>query len=79
MWLNRLAIPGLVVLLAGPTYKIVTVYSDKLDSFQATGDISFFAVINLLPAGDGQRPLFWVRTMVGTSSRGGRHLGLRLA
>jgi len=51
VWLNRLAIPGLVVLLAWLTHKIVTVYSDKLDSFQATGDISFFAVINLLPAG----------------------------
>ena len=48
--LNRLAIPGLVVLLAWLTYRIVTVYSDKLDSSQATGDISFFAVINLLPA-----------------------------
>src|SRR5919107_144709 len=51
VWLNRLAIPGLVVLLAWLTYRIVTVYSDKLDSSQATGDISFFAVINLLPAG----------------------------
>src|SRR5215210_7100265 len=51
VWLNRLAIPGLVVLLAWLTYKIVTVYSDKLDSFQAPGDITFFAVINLLPAG----------------------------
>jgi hypothetical protein len=43
VWLNRLAIPGLVVLLAWLTYRIVTVYSDKLDSSQATGDISFFA------------------------------------
>ena len=51
VWLNRLAIPGLVVLLAWLTYRIVMVYSDKLDSSQATGDISFFAVINLLPAG----------------------------
>jgi cytosine permease len=51
VWLNRLAIPGLVLLLAWLTYKIFTVYSDKLDSFQPTGDISFFAVINLLPAG----------------------------
>lgn len=51
VWLNRLAIPGLVVLLAWLTYKIVAVYGDKLDSFQATGDIGFFAVINLLPAG----------------------------
>jgi cytosine permease len=51
VWLNRLAIPGLVVLLAWLTYKLVTVYSDKLDSFQPTGDITFFAVINLLPAG----------------------------
>ncbi len=31
VWLNRLAIPGLVVLLAWLTYRIVTVYSDKLD------------------------------------------------
>ena len=36
VWLNRLAIPGLVVLLAWLTYRIVTVYSDKLDSSQAT-------------------------------------------
>ncbi len=39
------------MLLAWLTYRIVTVYSDKLDSSQAPGDISFFAVINLLPAG----------------------------
>jgi cytosine permease len=51
VWLNRLAIPGLIVLLVWLTYKIVTVYSDKLASFEATGDMSFFAVINLLPAG----------------------------
>lgn len=51
VWLNRIAIPGLIVLLVWLTYKIVTVYSDKLDSFQATGDMTFFAVINLLPAG----------------------------
>jgi purine-cytosine permease-like protein len=51
VWLNRLAVPGLVLLLAWLTYKIVAVYGDKLDSFQATGDIGFFAVINLLPAG----------------------------
>jgi cytosine permease len=36
VWLNRLAIP---------------VYGDKLASFQPSGDMSFFAVINLLPAG----------------------------
>lgn len=51
VWLNRLAIPGLIVLLVWLTYKIVTVYSDKLDSFQPTGDTTFLAVINLLPAG----------------------------
>ena len=50
VWLNRLAIPGLVLLLAWLTYKIFAVYSDKLDSFQPTGDITFFAAINLLPA-----------------------------
>ena len=78
VWLNRLAIPGLVVLLAWLTYRIVTVYSDKLDFSQATGDISFFAVINLLPAGMAT-PLFWVRTMAGMSSRRGRLSGLRSA
>jgi cytosine permease len=51
VWLNRIAIPGLIVLLIWLTYKIVTVYSDKLASFQASGDMTFFAVINLLPAG----------------------------
>jgi cytosine permease len=51
VWLNRLAIPGLIVLLVWLTYKIVTVYGDKLASFQPSGDMSFFAVINLLPAG----------------------------
>jgi cytosine permease len=51
VWLNRIAIPGLIVLLVWLTYKIVTVYGDKLASFEATGDMSFFAVINLLPAG----------------------------
>lgn len=51
VWLNRLAIPGLIVLLFWLTYKLVTVYSDQLGAFQATGDMSFFAVINLLPAG----------------------------
>ena len=75
VWLNRLAIPGLVVLLAWLTYKIVTVYSDKLDSSQATADISFFAVINLLPA--GMAALFWVRTMAGMPSRRGRLSELR--
>ncbi len=51
VWLNRLAIPGLIVLLVWLTYKIVTIYGDELSAFQATGDMSFFAVINLLPAG----------------------------
>ena len=51
LWLNRLAIPGLIVLLVWLTYKIVTVYSDELSSFQPSGDITFLAVINLLPAG----------------------------
>src|SRR5918994_4414850 len=51
VWLNRLAILGLIVLLGWLTSKIVTVYGDKLASYQATGDITFFAVINLLPAG----------------------------
>jgi purine-cytosine permease-like protein len=51
VWLNRIAIPGLIVLLVWLTYKIVTVYGDKLASFEATGEMSFFAVINLLPAG----------------------------
>jgi cytosine permease len=51
VWLNRIAIPGLIVLLVWLTYKIVTVYGEKLASFEATGDMSFFAVINLLPAG----------------------------
>jgi cytosine permease len=51
IWLNRLAIPGLIVLLIWLTYKIVTVYSDKLASFEPTGDISFPAAINLFPAG----------------------------
>lgn len=49
--LNRLAIPGLILLLLFLTYKIITVYSDQLNSFQASGDISFFAAINLLPSG----------------------------
>jgi cytosine permease len=51
VWLNRIAIPGLIVLLVWLTYKIVTVYSDELSSFQPSGDITFLAVINLLPAG----------------------------
>ena len=51
VWLNRLAIPGLILLLVWLTYKIVTVYSDKLDSFQAPGGTTFFVVVNLLPAG----------------------------
>jgi cytosine permease len=51
VWLNRIAIPGLIVLLVWLTYKIVTVYGEKLAAFEATGDMSFFAVINLLPAG----------------------------
>ncbi|MGH3144224.1 MAG: purine-cytosine permease family protein, partial [Rubrobacter sp.] len=51
VWLNRIAIPGLIVLLAWLTYKIVTVYGDELGSFQATGDTTFLAVINLFPAG----------------------------
>lgn len=51
VWLNRLAIPGLILLLVLLTYKIVTVYSDQIGSFQATGDMSFFAAINLLPSG----------------------------
>lgn len=51
VWLNRLAIPGLILLLAWLTYKIFTVYSDQLGSFQPAGDTTFFAVINLLPAG----------------------------
>jgi cytosine permease len=51
VWLNRIAIPGLIVLLVWLTYKIVTVYGEKLASFEASGDMSFFAVINLLPAG----------------------------
>jgi purine-cytosine permease-like protein len=41
----------LIILLVWLTYKIVTVYSDELSSFQPSGDISFLAVINLLPAG----------------------------
>ena len=51
VWLNRLAVPGLIVLLGWLAYKLVTVYGDKLASFQAPGDTTFFAVINLLPAG----------------------------
>ena len=51
VWLNRVAIPGLILLLAWLTYKLLTVYSDELGSFQATGDTTFLAVINLLPAG----------------------------
>ncbi len=51
VWLNRVAIPGLILLLAWLTYKLFTVYSDELSSFQATGDTTFFVVINLLPAG----------------------------
>jgi cytosine permease len=51
VWLNRIAIPGLIVLLVWLTYKIVTVYSDELSAFQPSGDITFLAVINLLPAG----------------------------
>lgn len=51
VWLNRLAMPGLIVLLIWLTYKLFTVYGDQLSSFQPTGDMSFFAVINLLPAG----------------------------
>ena len=51
VWLNRIAIPGLVVLLIWLTYKLFTVYSDELSSFEPTGDTTFFAVINLLPAG----------------------------
>lgn len=51
VWLNRLAMPGLIVLLVWLTYKLFTVYSEQLSSFQPTGDMSFFAVINLLPAG----------------------------
>jgi cytosine permease len=51
VWLNRIAIPGLIVLLIWLTYKIVTVYSDELRSFEPTGDTTFFTVINLLPAG----------------------------
>jgi cytosine permease len=51
VWLNRLAIPGLILLLAWLTYKIFTTYSDQLGSFQASGDTTFFAVINLIPAG----------------------------
>ena len=51
VWLNRLAIPGLIVLLVWLTYKIFTVYSDKLSAYHPTGDMTFFAVINLIPAG----------------------------
>ncbi|MBD0299627.1 MAG: cytosine permease, partial [Nitrososphaera sp.] len=51
VWLNRLAIPGLIVLLVWLTYKIVTVYSDELSAFQPSGELTFLAVINLLPAG----------------------------
>lgn len=51
VWLNRLAMPGLIVLLVWLTYKLFTVYGDQLSSLQPTGDMSFFAVINLLPAG----------------------------
>ncbi len=51
VWLNRLAIPGLIVLLVWLTYKIVTVYSDELSAFQPSGEMTFLAVINLLPAG----------------------------
>ncbi len=51
VWLNRIAIPGLIVLLVWLTYKIVTVYSDELSAFQPSGDMTFLAVINLLPAG----------------------------
>jgi cytosine permease len=51
VWLNRIAIPGLIILLVWLTYQIVTVYSDELASFQATGELNFSAVINLLPAG----------------------------
>jgi cytosine permease len=51
VWLNRLSIPGLILLLVWLTYKLVTVYGEQLSSFQATGELTFFAVINLLPAG----------------------------
>lgn len=51
VWLNRIAIPGLIVLLVWLAYKLVTVYGDELGSFQATGDTTFLAVINLFPAG----------------------------
>ena len=51
VWLNRLSIPGLILLLVWLAYKLVTVYGDQLSAFQPTGDITFPAVINLLPAG----------------------------
>jgi cytosine permease len=51
VWLNRIAMPGLIILLIVLIYKVFVEFGDKLSAFEPSGDISFLAVIGLLPSG----------------------------
>lgn len=51
VWLNRMAVPGMVVLIILVLYAVFGVHFDKLAAFKPDYSLSFTAVINLLPAG----------------------------
>lgn len=51
VWLNRIAVPALVILFVFLAYKIITEFGESLSAFQPANDMSVFNVINIMPAG----------------------------